>query len=147
MDEDNLTRICVPICEKRAGELAQRIAAAAGVADLIELRLDCLPSVELNMALRHLDELQRTSLRPFIMTLRPAEQGGAREIDILNRLAFWVENFLYNDQYEGFADIECDLLVMIRQSEDEHWKKLDWTRVICSHHDFTGMPGGLGKIY
>jgi 3-dehydroquinate dehydratase/shikimate dehydrogenase len=147
MEENNPTRICVPVCEKRASELAQRIAAAAGVADLIELRLDCLPSVELNMALRHLDEWQRTSLRPFIMTLRPAEQGGAREIDILNRLAFWVENFLYNDQYEGFADIECDLLVMIRQSEDEHWKKLDWTRVICSHHDFTGMPGSLEKIY
>ena len=147
MEENNLTRICVPVCEKRASELAQRIAAAAGVADLIELRLDCLPSVELNMALRHLDELQRVSLRPLIMTLRPAEQGGAREIDILNRLAFWVENFLYNDQYEGLADIECDLLLMIQQSEDERWKKLDWTRVICSHHDFTGMPGALEKIY
>ncbi len=147
MEENNLTRICVPVCEKRASELAQRIAAAAGVADLIELRLDCLPSVELNMALRHLDELQRVSLRPLVMTLRPAEQGGAREIDILNRLAFWVENFLYNDQYEGFADIEFDLLLMIRQSEDERWKKLDWTRVICSHHDFTGMPAALEKIY
>jgi 3-dehydroquinate dehydratase/shikimate dehydrogenase len=147
MEEKNLTRICVPVCEQRAGELAQRVADAAGIAELIELRFDCLPSVELNMALRHLDELQRVSLRPLILTLRPAEQGGGREIDTLNRLAFWVNNFLYNDQYEGFADIECDLLLMIQQSEDERWKKLDWTRVICSHHDFTGMPGVLEKTY
>jgi 3-dehydroquinate dehydratase / shikimate dehydrogenase len=147
MEEKNLTRICVPVCEQRAGELAQRVADAAGIAELIELRLDCLPSVELNMALRHLDELQRVSLRPLILTLRPAEEGGAREIDTLIRLAFWVENFLYNEQYEGFADIECDLLLMIQQSEDERWKKLDWTRVICSHHDFTGMPDVLEKTY
>lgn len=147
MEDEHLTRICVPICEKRASELARRVTDAAGVAELIELRLDCLPSVELNMALRHLEELQRVSLRPLILTLRPAEQGGAREIDTLNRLAFWVENFLYNEQYEGFADIECDLLVMIQHSEDERWKKLDWKRVICSHHDFTGTPGALEKMY
>jgi len=147
MEEKSLTRICVSICEGRATELAQSAAAAAELADLIELRLDCLPGVECNLALRQLDALQLASPCPLILTLRPAEQGGRREIDALNRLAFWVENFLYNDEYSGFADIECDLLLLIHQSEDERWKKLDWERVICSHHDFAGMPSELDKIY
>jgi 3-dehydroquinate dehydratase/shikimate dehydrogenase len=114
---------------------------------LIELRMDCLSGVEFELALRHMDELRRASTRPWILTLRPAEQGGHREIDILNRLAFWVEHFLYDEEYEGLADIECELLFLIHQSEDERWKRLDWTRVICSHHDFTGVPADLEKIY
>lgn len=147
MEEKNLTRLCVSICESRANELAQRVAEASALADLIELRMDCLPGVELTLALRQLDALQLASPCPLIITLRPVEQGGRREIDALNRLAFWVENFLYDDQYRGFADIECDLLFLIHQSEDERWKKLDWKRVICSYHDFTGIPRDLDKIY
>jgi 3-dehydroquinate dehydratase / shikimate dehydrogenase len=145
--EENLTRICVSICVSRAAELAQSAAAASALADLIELRLDCLSGVESTLALRQLDALQLASPCPLILTLRPVEQGGRREIDALNRLAFWVENFLYDDEYRGFADIECDLLLLIHQSEDQRWKKLDWERVICSHHDFAGMPVDLDKIY
>ncbi|HEV2912422.1 MAG TPA: shikimate dehydrogenase [Pyrinomonadaceae bacterium] len=139
--------MCVPVCEGRASELAQSAAAASEVADLIELRLDCLHGAQLELALRHLDEIERAAKHPLILTLRPAEQGGAREIDILNRLAFWVEHFLYGDQYRGLADIELDLLLLICQSEDERWQRLDWTRVICSHHDFTGIPAVLYEIY
>src|SRR3982751_4162232 len=98
MEEKNQTRICVSVCEGRAAELAQSAATAAAVADLIELRLDCLPDVECTLALRQLDDLQSASPCPLILTLRPAEQGGRREIDALNRLAFWVENFLYNEE-------------------------------------------------
>jgi 3-dehydroquinate dehydratase / shikimate dehydrogenase len=141
-------RICIPICESRASELARKVAAAAVDADLIELRMDCLSGVELALAARYLDdELRRAGPRPLILTLRPAEQGGRREIDILNRLAFWVEHFLYDDEYEGLADIELELLLLIRQSEDERWRQLDWTRIICSHHDFTGVPAALNDIY
>ena len=97
MEEKSLTRICVSICESRATELAQSAAAASALADLIELRLDCLQGVESTLAMRQLDALQLTSPCPLILTLRPVEQGGRREIDALNRLAFWVENFLYDD--------------------------------------------------
>ena len=38
-------------------------------------------------------------------------------------------------------------MLLIHQSEDESWKKLDWGRVICSHHDFAGTPVELDKIY
>jgi 3-dehydroquinate dehydratase/shikimate dehydrogenase len=146
-EKSSRARICVAVCVERASELAQGVASAVEVADLVELRMDCLRGTQLDLALRHLDELQRASPRTFVMTLRPAEQGGDREIDILNRLAFWVEHFLYDDQYRGFADIELDLLHLIRRSEDGRWKRLDWGRVICSHHDFTGVPAALEEIY
>ncbi|HEX8136747.1 MAG TPA: shikimate dehydrogenase [Pyrinomonadaceae bacterium] len=141
-------RICIPICESRASELAREVARATAEADLIELRMDCLSGVELALGMRYLDDFPGGATeRPLILTLRPAEQGGAREIDILNRLSFWVERFLYDDRYEGFADIELELLQLIRQSEDTRWRQLDWTRVICSHHDFTGVPATLAEIY
>jgi 3-dehydroquinate dehydratase/shikimate dehydrogenase len=141
-------RICIPICVSQASELALKVSAAARDADLIELRMDCLHSIELALALRNLDALrQAASPHPLILTMRPAEQGGNREIDILNRLAFWVEHFLYDDEYDGLADIELELLLLIKQSEDERWKKLDWTRVICSHHDYSGVPAALAEIY
>lgn len=147
-EKSHPARICVPVCESRASELTGRVMDAAASADFVELRMDCLPGAQFALALRHLDELRSASgPRPLILTLRPAEQGGTREIDILNRLAFWVEHFLYDDAYDGFADIELELLQLIRQSEDERWRKLDWSRVICSHHDFTGIPAGLEKIY
>ncbi|HEX8773869.1 MAG TPA: shikimate dehydrogenase [Pyrinomonadaceae bacterium] len=147
-EKSHPARICIPVCESRASELTRRVAESAASADFVELRMDCLPGAQFALALRHLDELRRASgLCPQILTLRPAEQGGTREIDILNRLAFWVEHFLYDEAYDGFADIELELLQLIRQSEDERWKKLDWSRVICSHHDFTGVPAGLEKIY
>jgi 3-dehydroquinate dehydratase/shikimate dehydrogenase len=147
-EKSHPARICVPVCESRASELTRRVTDAAASADLVELRMDCLPGVEFALALRRLEELRRASgPRPLILTLRPAEQGGRREIDILNRLAFWVEHFLYDDAYDGLADIELELLLLVQQSEDTRWKKLDWSRVICSHHDFTGVPAGLEKIY
>jgi 3-dehydroquinate dehydratase / shikimate dehydrogenase len=148
MEEHPSARICIPICESRASELARKVAIATADADLIELRMDCLSGVELALAMHHLDDdPSGATHRPLILTLRPAEQGGGREIDILNRLSFWVERFLYDDGYEGFADIELELLQLIRQSEDERWRQLDWTRVICSHHDFTGVPATLAEIY
>lgn len=147
-EKSHPARICVPVCESRASELTRRVMESAASADLVELRMDCLPGAQFALVLRHLDELRRAcGPRPLILTLRPAEQGGTREIDILNRLVFWVEHFLYDEAYDGFADIELELLQLIRQSEDERWKKLDWSRVICSHHDFTGVPAGLEKIY
>src|SRR5215213_10349135 len=102
-EKSHPARICVPVCESRASELTRRVIDAAASADFVELRMDCLPGAQFALALRHLDELRRACLRPLILTLRPAEQGGTREIDILNRLAFWVEHFLYDEAYDGLA--------------------------------------------
>jgi 3-dehydroquinate dehydratase type I len=109
MNESNPPRICVPVCEQYARNLTQAITRAAVDADVIELRLDCLLPAELDAALRDLRQLLRACTRPVILTLRPAEQGGYRELNRSERIAFWSERGGDNDVYEGFADIELDL--------------------------------------
>jgi 3-dehydroquinate dehydratase / shikimate dehydrogenase len=148
MNETNSGRICVPVCVGQAVELRQAMTRAAEAADFIELRLDYLQGDELFKALRSLPALISASTRPVIVTLRPAEQGGRREMDNLTRVIFWVEHFLYGKPHVDFADIELDLALLFRQREqDEGRALLNWNRVICSHHDFKGVPADLSKIY
>jgi 3-dehydroquinate dehydratase/shikimate dehydrogenase len=148
MDESNTARICVPVCENRAIELRQAVARAGEVADLIELRLDYLQGDELFKALSNLPALINASTRPVIVTLRPIEQGGRREMDNLTRIIFWVEHFLYGKPHVDFADIELDLALLFMQREKEERRELlNWNRVICSYHNFTGVPDDLREIY
>ena len=148
MIEANTARICVPVCENRAINLREAMMRAGQIADLIELRLDYLQGDELFKALRSLPALISASERPVVVTLRPIEQGGQREMDNLTRLIFWVEHFLYGKPHVDFADIELDLALLFRQREKEERRELlNWQRVICSHHDFRGIPGDLWKIY
>lgn len=148
MNETNTARICVPVCERRAIDLREAMKRAGEVADLLELRLDYLQGNELFNALRNLPSLISASERPVIVTLRPAEQGGQREMDNLTRIIFWVEHFLYGKPHVDFADIELDLALLFQQREkDEGRELLNWNRVICSHHDFKGVPADLWKIY
>ena len=133
--------ICVPVCVERARDLAEAVKRAARLGNVVELRLDCLAGAELDEALRDLKAFVRTSSCPFIITLRPVEQGGRREIDNLNRVSFWLDHFAYDDQFTGFADIELDLALLLMEGA-----RFDWGRVICSHHDFTGAAD-LEDIY
>lgn len=144
----NSARICIPVCERRAIDLREAMTRASELADLVELRLDYLQGDELFKALRSLPALISASTRPVIVTLRPVEQGGQREMDNLTRLIFWVEHFLYGKPHVDFADIELDLAQLFREREKEEGRALlNWERVICSHHDFKGVPGDLWQIY
>jgi 3-dehydroquinate dehydratase/shikimate dehydrogenase len=140
--------ICVPVCERRAIDLRPAMMRTAETADVVELRLDYLPGDELFKALRNLPSLISASARPVIVTLRPVEQGGHREMDNLTRLIFWVEHLLYNKPHVDFADIELDLAQLFQQREkDEGRKLLNWDRVICSAHYFEGVPQNLREIF
>ena len=109
MKEEGKARICVPVCERSAGDLRAALDRARELADVVELRLDCLGGEELNEALKGLSELLRARTKPVILSLRPAEQGGFHEVDNLNRIVFWDEHLLFNRQQVDFADIELDL--------------------------------------
>ncbi|HJU56288.1 MAG TPA: type I 3-dehydroquinate dehydratase, partial [Pyrinomonadaceae bacterium] len=148
MNEQHTARVCVPVCEGRAVDLRGAVERAGRVADIVELRLDYLQGDELFKALRNLPSLITASARPIIVTLRPVGQGGRREMDNLTRLIFWVEHFLYGKPHVDFADIELDLALIFREREREEDRELlNWGRVICSHHDFGGVPRDLEKIY
>ena len=57
MSDEGRARICVPVCARRADELRPSVARAAEVADIVELRLDCLDEDQLDSSRPRLAEL------------------------------------------------------------------------------------------
>ena len=124
-------RVCVPVCAKSVAELAEACARAEQFADIIELRLDCLEG-QVPLPPEWLKKFRL----PLILTFRPSEQGGYRELKRSERTAFWHTEWglLTNSA----LDIEADLAGEI---------PFEWSRVIISHHDFEGVPDDLEEIY
>jgi len=118
-----LAGICVPVCEKDPDALRN----ACELGDWIELRLDCLDGIPDNF---------KEITRPLILTFRPSEQGGYRELTREERLRFWSSIAPHGETV--WWDIEGDLV---------HDLAPDWSRVIVSHHDFSGVPNDLEQIY
>jgi len=150
MTTDDQTRICVPVCVRRADELRAAVARAAAFGDMIELRLDCLADeAQLEAATRELPALFTERTRAFILTFRPPEQGGGHSAaDMARRVHFWTENFSPGHERADFADLELDLAVHLKEREDAGGRQLiDWNRVICSHHDFEEVPADLELIF
>ncbi len=119
---------------------------AAQVADLIELRLDCLAREEF-AALRdkpRLRALLMHAARPVILTLRAAEQGGRERYTADERARFWREIFRDEELTArfAFADIELDLLETHLHGD----AALNRSKIICSHHDWTGDDATLASV-
>ena len=133
MNNEKTTRICIPVCEKDLSAFESASERAAEAADFVELRLDCLDSV--NATPEDITQLLKTIPRPVILTFRPSEQGGHRDLTREERLSFW------NIPPRGDAvwwDVEGDLVQSLSP---------EWARVILSHHDFSGVPTDLDQIY
>jgi 3-dehydroquinate dehydratase/shikimate dehydrogenase len=120
-----MTRICVSVCEKNIEALESAAVRASEWADVVELRLDCLAGLEGFERV-----LSRISC-PVILTFRPREQGGHRELDQQTRQLFWK-----TAPQTDWWDIESDLT-----------PETDWSHIIVSHHDFSGVPKDLTQIY
>jgi 3-dehydroquinate dehydratase/shikimate dehydrogenase len=138
----NSAKLCVPVCVARASELAPAIARAAEVADIIELRLDCLLAGELDPAKSSLGSLIGKVEAPIILTMRGSEQGGRLSLDLDQRLQFWAS--LGAAAENGLKDFELDL---VQEYQSRPGGRVDWSRVICSYHDFTGVPSDFERIY
>src|SRR5713226_5784660 len=138
----NVAKICVPVCVARASELAQAIARAAEVADIIELRLDCLLAAELDSAKSILSSLIDKVEALIILTMRSGEQGGRVSLSLDQRLQFW--SSIGSTDGNSLRDFELDLVQEYQRRRDE---RVDWSKVICSYHDFVGVPSDLEKIY
>lgn len=157
-------RICVSVCAHTAGEAAQRSEQAKSFGHLVELRLDCLDERELDALLRRAKTepsfsriLQVDSETPFICTFRPSEQGGRRALTQEQRMEFWRQMLpaLRSARSRGFADIELDLfeqsgaaqMLNDLRFEGVATEETKTVRVICSQHDFDGVPSDLENIY
>jgi len=119
------------VCEKDLDSLRDACERAVEWADVIELRLDCLEAIP-----EDLTELTQSLSCPLILTFRPAEQGGHRNSTDEERQRFWSSIAQHSDSI--WWDIEGDLV---------HDLEPDWSRVIVSHHDFSGVPNDLEQIY
>lgn len=131
-------RVCVPVCEATIAAARHAISRAGDAADIVEVRLDCLSAEELDR-FPELNPLLTSFNVPIIVTLRPREQGGYRDLDAETRLRFW-GSLPESDQI--FRDVELDLLeaTQLRQSQSSD-------HLICSHHDISGTPANLESIY
>lgn len=126
------TRVCVPVCEKDLSAFKSACERAPALADVVELRLDCLEPKDVSAAVSDLSSFPC----PVILTFRPSEQGGYRDLSREERLAFWKTQAARCD--EVWWDVEGDLA---------HDLSPDWSRTIVSHHDFSGVPSDLETIY
>ena len=122
------TRVCVPVCEKDLAAFRDACERATEYADVIELRLDCL------------EELSENGFKsfscPVILTFRPMEQGGHSDATRNERKHFWTS--LAPQLKADWWDVEGDLVDDL---------SFDWSRIIVSHHDFSGVPNDLEQIY
>ena len=142
MKPRNPTLICIPVCVQTGLELERALSRAAAEGDMVELRLDCLLPSEFEQLSPRLPELIKTIGRRTIVTLRPSEQGGHRELDAEARRLFWKSNASSGADYRDIEyDLACDADLF------ESVRSEDWSRAICSYHDFSGVPEDLDHLY
>lgn len=129
----------------RADEIPPAMQRAAETADVIELRLDCLDESERHLAGDLLPEWLSQSAVPVILTLRASEEGGRSATDAEAREQFWTSIGELTDAC--LIDLELDLTERFANEASSRKLPVDWRAVICSHHDFDGMPADLDQIY
>lgn len=140
---ENSDRVCAVIAEETIDAARAAINRAAGVADMIEVRLDYLTDFDFaehegaQTALQIVRMLAGDSSVPVIITFRSVSEGGRRQVDDDLRLRLLAEA-------TKFADY-CDV-------EEAHYEHLlafapDVPRLIVSYHDFFGTPADLDAIY
>ena len=115
--------------------MIENIRRAGEVADVIELRIDSLAPGEIDPLFAELKRERPVPEKPFIITFRATEQGGYRDLTLRERGEFWAKG--NNDFWAG--DFEEDVV-----EESTLWP---WKNVICSYHDFNGVPGNLDRVY
>ena len=131
----NNGKICISICVETAEDLIAQIKCAEDLADVIEIRFDCLETNQIHKSFALL-----SSETPLLFTYRPKKQGGKIELNLHQRLAFWnafVANGLF-DKRKFLVDFEFDL-----KSEISNFK----FQKIISFHDFSGVINNLETIY
>lgn len=139
--KSNPTRITVPVCVRRASELGMAIERAGEVADIVELRLDYLDNDQYEAAFQFLREHLNRERASTILTFRPAEEGGLASGNYEARHSVWDALKKLSDS--TLMDVELDLVTSL----DAEQASIDWSRVICSHHDFSCVPTDLDQIY
>jgi len=136
--------ICTPITETETHNFLAAIAEAGATADAIELRFDYLSAESLSRVISELRTRQICKItKPLIVTFRPREQGGRRDLTLDERHRFWRSLPAEIVEAMAFADFELDLV----ESLGDSTPPVPWNKVICSWHNFDETPQRLIEQY
>jgi 3-dehydroquinate dehydratase / shikimate dehydrogenase len=137
MTSDQSARICAVIAEPTMTAARAAILRAAGVAEMMELRLDYLRDFDFNEP-GELSALLDGKPLPTIVTCRAVEEGGQQEIAEVTRFGLLGEALRRGAEY---CDIEAAHYDAVRAAG------LDTSRLIVSYHNFSETPADLAAIY
>ena len=137
----NNGKICVSVCAETADELINQVKRAEGLADVIEIRFDCLKTIQTEILWKIVKNLKETFAGDFLVTLRSIEQGGRRKLAFAEREEFWVHSHVF--EFIKWADLELDFS---EEKINRYWGKA-FDKVIKSFHDFERVPLNIVEIY
>ena len=122
--------ICISLTSKTHDALFEDMKRAKPLADMIEVRLDCLEERPKIGAILHAAPL------PVIMTCRPSREGGRFSGDEQTRIGVLQKAI---DLGADYVDVELDTVAKV----ERHGA----TRLITSYHNFEETPADLVRIY
>src|SRR6185503_8819189 len=134
---ENPARICAVITEETSTAARAAMGKAAGVADIIELRLDYLGDFDFTNP-DNLRALLRDKPIPTIITCRAVSEGGKQYVEDNARLQLLIEGAR---QLADYCDIEASYYPeAVKMSPD-------LSRLIVSYHNFDETPADIDSIY
>lgn len=153
----NNGKICISVCAETADELIEQIKRAETLADVIEIRFDCLHVKEFDTGLEKISDLKFK--KPFLATLRPKNHweeffyGKITDEKVLEkkvkssreRIDKW--NKIFSISNLKFIDLEEDLFIGLIMSEFFEKEILSNHEVIFSHHNFSSVPDDLEETH
>ncbi|HEX8397268.1 MAG TPA: shikimate dehydrogenase [Pyrinomonadaceae bacterium] len=163
----NNGKICVSVCAEKAAEFLEKVERATKIADVVELRFDCLEEREFDSAIEKVSKLKNTKL--FLATFRPKSDDALFACPLVNtasdvlkerkrqavkyRENGWIK--IAQLKNVDFIDFEGDIVneffidfsstpVVFSKEADEKLKK---RKIIVSEHNFDGVPKNLDSLY
>ena len=131
--------ICIPITETSPDAFFAAIVEASQLADIVELRLDYLTAEDCATVIARLPAfISETGCKNLLLTFRPREQGGHRDLSLLDRQNFWRSLSQQIVEAIRFVDFEFDLVESLGGISP-----VPWGKVICSWHNFENTPDDL----
>src|SRR4030095_6496418 len=129
----NQGKICVSICGETIEDVMSRVRSAGELADVIEIRFDYLDPDQIEPLVEKLVGFPRQ----LLITFRPSEQGGCREIEMDERIAFWE---LVASRLGDAPDVDLEY-------DFDFPSNIDKARIIASAHFFDGRQGDLTEVF
>jgi 3-dehydroquinate dehydratase/shikimate dehydrogenase len=131
----NNGKVCVSVCAETADELIAQLKHAKVLADVIEIRFDCLNKNEIDILWLRLQQFRKEFDGILLATFRPKNrgQGGNRELSKKERSEFW-DYCVF--EFVDWADLEFDF----NQEFSNTMSGILCKRLIWSFHAFGIVP-------